>query len=107
MDDNARWMEPVVLTARVRERTYERAFDLAPTAHADSRESRFDRLSIYLSPSEAVFVFQAPEPEPLLRRFLNDPVRAAELSPWLPLFDGPVHRANEVYRWSRDEANGS
>ena len=43
---------------------------------------------------------EAPDAEQLVRRFFDDPVRGTEISPWLPLFDGPLHRAYEVYHWS-------
>jgi hypothetical protein len=62
--------------------------------------SGFERFSIYLSGSEIVFLIEAPEAEFLVREILDDPVRATEISPWLPLFDGPLHRADEVYHWS-------
>ena len=97
-------MEQLVLTARLREDAFDRALELAATAHTDG-EGGFDRFSIYLSPSEVAFVFEAPDPEHLVRRLLNDPVRAAELSPWISLFDGPLHIAREVYRWSRYESS--
>jgi len=62
--------------------------------------SGFARLSVYLSEFEVVFLIEAPEAELLVREILNDPVRATEIGPWLPLFDGPLHRADEVYHWS-------
>jgi hypothetical protein len=43
---------------------------------------------------------EAPEAELLVRQILDDPVRATEIGPWLPLFAGPLHRAEEVYHWS-------
>jgi len=60
--------------------------------------SGFERLSVYLSEFEVVFLIEAREAEVLVREILDDPVRATEISPWLPLFDGPLHRAAEVYR---------
>ena len=65
--------------------------------------SGFERLSVYLSKFEVVFLIEAPEAEVLVREILDDPVRATEISPWLPLFDGPLHRAAEVYHWSAGE----
>lgn len=67
--------------------------------------SGFERLSVYLSKFEVVFRIEAPEAEVLVREILGDPVRATEISPWLPLFDGPLHRAAEVYHWSAGEFN--
>jgi len=65
--------------------------------------SGFERLSVYLSKFEVVFLIEALEAEVLVREILDDPVRATEISPWLPLFDGPLHRAAEVYHWSAGE----
>jgi len=65
--------------------------------------SGFERLSVYLSEFEVVFLIEALDAEVLVREILDDPVRATEISPWLPLFDGPLHRAAEVYHWSAGE----
>ena len=65
--------------------------------------SGFERLSVYLSEFEVVFLIEALEAEVLVREILDDPVRATEISPWLPLLDGPLHRAAEVYHWSAAE----
>jgi hypothetical protein len=101
-------MERLVLTARLLEGAHERSLELAASnTGTDPGASGFDRFSIYLSESEVVFLFEAPDADHLVRRILNDPVRAAELSPWLPLFDGPLHRAPEVYHWSRVAAGHS
>jgi hypothetical protein len=93
-------MERLVVTARLLKGTQERALELAAVG-TDPGSRGFDRFSVYLSESDVVFLFEAPHAERLVRGILNDPVQAAELSPWLPLFDGPLHRAPEVYHWSR------
>jgi hypothetical protein len=93
-------MERLVLTARLIEGAQERGLELA-AGSTDPGARGFDRFSVYLSESEVVFLFEAPDAERLVRGILNDPVQAAELSPWLPLFDGPLHRAPEIYHWSR------
>src|SRR5437879_6214493 len=92
----------LVLTARLRLRpgTRERALELAGSIIAQLGTSGFVRLGVYLSEREVVFLIEAREAELLLREILDDPVRATEISPWLPLFDGPLHRAEEVYYWS-------
>jgi hypothetical protein len=90
----------LVLTARLRPGTRERALELAGSIPAQLGTSGFERLGVYLSEREVVFLIEAREAELLLREILGDPVRATEISPWLPLFDGPLHRAEEVYYWS-------
>jgi hypothetical protein len=96
-------MEHVVLAAWLRKDAYQRALALGATDHVDPGGSRLERFSIFLSHAEVAVLFEAREPEHLVRRLLNDPVRSAGLSPWIPLFEGPLHRANEAYRWSRGE----
>ena len=90
----------LVLTARLRPGTRERALELAGSIAAQLETSGFEQLGVYLSEREVVFLIEAREAELLLREILDDPVRATEISPWLPLFDGPLHRAEEVYYWS-------
>ena len=93
-------MERLVLTASLKQGTRERALELATAMPTPPRTSGFERLSVYLSESEVVFLIEAPDVDLLVREDLNDPVRGTEISPWLPLFDGPLHRAAEVYHWS-------
>jgi hypothetical protein len=93
-------MRRLVLTARLRPGTRERVLELAGSIAAPLGTSGFDQLGIYVSEREVVFLIEAREAEPLLREILDDPVRATEISSWLPLFDGPLHRAEEVYYWS-------
>jgi hypothetical protein len=93
----------LVLAARLSNGARKRALDLATAMPTHPSTSGLERLSIYLSESEIVFLIEAPEAEFLVREILDDPVRATEISPWLPLFDGPLHRADEVYRWSARE----
>jgi hypothetical protein len=91
----------VVLTARLLEGARERALELSASV-ADPGAVGIDRLSVYLSESEVIFVIEGSDGEGFWRRTLDDPVRAAELGAWLPLFDGPLHRAAEVYHWSHE-----
>jgi hypothetical protein len=90
----------LVLTARLRPGTRERALELAGSIAAQLETSGFEQLGVYLSEREVVFLIEAREAELLLREILDDPVRATEISPWLPLFDGPLYREEEVYYWS-------
>jgi hypothetical protein len=45
---------------------------------------------------------EGPDAEALARRIFDDPVRSTAIAPWLSLFDGPLHRAHEVFHWSID-----
>jgi hypothetical protein len=91
----------LVLTARLKEGARERALELVGSMPTAPDTDGFERLSVYLSECEVVFLTEAPEAELLVREILDDPVRATEIGPWLPLFDGPLHRAEEVYHWTR------
>ena len=93
----------LVLTARLRQGARARALELAGAMPTHPSRSGFERLSVYLSKFEVVFLLEAREAEVLVREILDDPVRATEISPWLPLLDGPLHRAAEVYHWSAAE----
>ena len=101
-DDRSR-TQRLVLTARLKEGARERALELVSSMPAPLETDGFEWLIVYLSESEVVFLIEAPEAELLVRQILDDPVRATEVSPWLPLFDGPLHRAVEVYHWSARE----
>jgi hypothetical protein len=90
-----------VLTARLKEGARERALELVGSIPTPLETDGFERLSVYLSESEVVFLTEAPEAELLVRQILDDPVRGTEIGPWLPLFDGPLHRTEEVYHWSQ------
>jgi hypothetical protein len=91
----------LLLVARLRRGTRERARELAAAMPTHPSTSGFDRLSVYLSEFEVVFLVEARDAELVVREILDDPVRATEISPWLPLFDGPLHRADEAFHWSR------
>ena len=74
---------------------------------AQERTSRpaagpFDRKAIFISESEIVFLLEGREVDESLRVIFDDPVGSSEIGHWLPLFDGPLHRAAEVYFWERD-----
>jgi hypothetical protein len=89
-------VERIALVARLKPDTREQAAELA----ADAPEAPgASRRSIYLSPSEVVFVIEGEDPESVVREWFDDPVRSTALGPWLPLFDGPLHRAPEISTW--------
>jgi hypothetical protein len=90
-------VQRLVLTARLRQGARERALELVG-AMPDQSVRGFDQFSV--SEFEVVFLVEGPDAESLVREIFNDPVRSTEIGPWLPLFDGPLHRADEVYHWS-------
>jgi hypothetical protein len=90
-------VESIALVGRLKPGTEERARELALVEPAGTPGLR--RISVFLSPGEAVFVLEGESPEESFRHFLDDPVDSTLLAPWLPLFDGPLHRAPQLAHW--------
>jgi hypothetical protein len=86
-------MERIALVASLRPDAHERAVALAgdlPDAPGIGRQS------VFLSPTEVIFVLEGEDPETQVREWLDDPVQSTAIEPWLALFDGPLHRAPEI-----------
>jgi hypothetical protein len=84
---------------------------LKPDAHApaeallengppfDLAELGFQRHAAYLTASEVVFLFEAPEVEWLVDDIVDDLVLGRALEPWRELIDGPPRVAHERFYW--------
>ncbi len=100
-------MDRFVLAARLKPDGYQRAQALL-TEHSalggEDLEKAFDRHVIFMSESEVIFLFEGEGAHESVRALFNDPVRSALIGHWLPLFDGPLHRAEEAYVWERPGA---
>ena len=97
-------MDRFVLAAGLRPGGRERAETLLAehsALGAEELETAFDRHAIFLSETEAIFLFEGKGSNEAARALFNDPVRSTLMSHWLPLFDGPFHRAQEAYLWER------
>jgi hypothetical protein len=68
---------------------------------AEEFEDAFDRHAIFLSDTEAIFLFEGEGAHEAVRALFNDPARSTLVGHWLPLFDGPLHRVSEAYFWER------
>jgi hypothetical protein len=93
-----------VLTARLTPEGRARAETLLAehsALGAEELETALDRHAIFLSETEVVFLFEGESAHEAVRALFNDPVRSTLMSRWLPLFDGPLHRAPEAYSWER------
>ena len=90
-------MGRIAIIARLKPGTEERARELAVLEPAHT--PGLTRVSVFLSSGEAVFVLEGEEPGQSFRSFLDDPVDSTMLAPWLPLFDGPLHRAPQLADW--------
>jgi hypothetical protein len=93
-----------VLAARLRPDGRQRAETLLAehsALGAEELEAAFDRHAIFLSETEVIFLFEGEGVNEAVRALFNDPVRSTLMTHWLPLFDGPLHRAPEAYLWER------
>jgi hypothetical protein len=91
-------VERVVLIAALKPGAREQALDLLQkSADASEQERVAQRQGIFLSDRDAVFFFEGRDAGASIHELVNDPVRSTMLSPWLPLFEGPLHLAREAY----------
>jgi hypothetical protein len=101
-------MDRVAIVARLKPDGRDRAEELAAKEQAAPEvEASFERRMIFLSESEVIFLFEGRDVDKAIRAMLDDPVRSTEIAHWLPLFDGPLHRAPEAYFWERKGARPS
>jgi hypothetical protein len=101
-------MDRVVMVASLRSDGRERARELlARKPPSPTVEQAFDRAAIFMSESEVIFFLEGRDAGESVRATLNDPVSSTWISPWLPLFEGPLHYAPEVYLWERDAVRPS
>ena len=49
-----------------------------------------------------MFFVEGTDADKSIKAIFDDP-SATEIAHWLPLFDGPLHRAPEAYFWERGE----
>jgi hypothetical protein len=93
-------VDRVVLVARLKPDVRDRAVALL-TGEAGERlhEERFQRGAVFLSESEVVFLVEGNDASETVRTILDDPAESTVIGHWLPLFDGPLHRAREAHSW--------
>ena len=95
-------MDRFVLTARLKPGALEQARGLLAEHSALSGaelDEAVDRHAVFLSETEVIFLFEGEGAAESVRTLFDDPVRSALVGRWLPLFDGPLHRAQEAYLW--------
>lgn len=92
-------MDRVVLVARLKPGVRDRAEALLTDEYGRLHEDRFQRGAVFISESEVVFLLEGEDAYETVRTILDDPVESAMISHWLPLFDGPLHRAREAHSW--------
>jgi hypothetical protein len=97
-------MNRLMIVARLQEGAHEEAEELIANGPPfDPEELGFHRLAAYLTATEIVFLFEAPEVEWIVNDLVDDPRLSAAFVPWRKLVDGTPRLANERFYWSRDE----
>ena len=98
-------MNRLMIVARLQEGKHEEADALLRAGPPfDPDELGLHRHAAYLTASEVVFVFEAPEVEWIVSDVVDDPVLSSALGPWRSLVDGPPRIARERFYWTREEA---
>ena len=69
----------------------------------DPEAFALDGHGAYLTATEVVFVFEAPDVEWIVNDLVDDPALAAALAPWQQVIDGPPRIAHERFYWSRGQ----
>jgi hypothetical protein len=67
----------------------------------DPDELGFHRHRVFLTATEVVFLFEAPEVEWIVDDLVNDPVVSAAFSAWRPILEGSPRLAHLQYSWKR------
>jgi hypothetical protein len=101
-------MERVAIIARLKEGSEQRAAELVAAGPPfDLSNSGIVRHSIYLSASEAVFVFEGHEVEWIIDQLIDEPFHYElqhALDQWREIVDGQPRVARERFGWQLDEA---
>jgi hypothetical protein len=97
-------MNRLMVVARLKEGAHEEAERLLRKGPPfDPVELGFHRHAAYLSASEIVFLFEAPEVEWIVNDIVDDPVMSAAFGAWESVVDGPPRLAHERFFWSRGD----
>jgi hypothetical protein len=101
-------MERVAIIARLKEGSEQRAAELVRAGPPfDLSKTGIVRHSIYISASEAVFVFEGHEVEWIVDQLIDEPFHYElhrALEQWREIVDGQPRVARERFGWRLDEA---
>ena len=100
-------MERVAIIARLKEGSEQRAAELVGAGPPfDLTDTGIVRHSIYISASEAVFVFEGPEVEWIVDELIDEPFHyelQRALEQWREIVDGQPRVARERFGWQLDD----
>ena len=101
-------MERVAIIARLKEGSEQRAVELVGAgAPFDLADTGIVRHNIYVSASEAVFVFEGHQVEWIVDELVDEPFQyelQRALEQWREIVDGQPRVARERFDWQLDEA---
>ena len=93
-------VERLVVTLKLRKGTQERAAKLIaagpPFGPADLGLARH---AVYLGDDLVILAFEGEDVEQRVRGVIDDPVRSASFTSWVPLLAGRPALADEIYYW--------
>jgi hypothetical protein len=97
-------VERLVVTLKLRKGTQERASKLiAAGPPFDPADLGLARHAVYLGDDLVIFAFEGEDVEQRVRVVIDDPVRSASFTSWVPLLAGPPALAHEIYYWDADD----
>ena len=101
-------MERVAIIARLKTGGEERARELVRAgAPFDLTDTGIVRHSVYVSPNEAVFVFEGHQVEWIIDQLIDEPFHYElhrALDQWREIVDGQPRVARQEFGWQLDEA---
>jgi hypothetical protein len=101
-------MERVAIIARLKEGSEQRAVELVEAGPPiDLIDTGLVRHSIYISPNEAVFVFEGHQVEWIVDELIDKPFHydlQRALDQWRDIVDGQPRIARERFGWQLDQA---
>ena len=102
-------MERVAIIARLKEGSEQRALDLVGAGPPfDLADTGIVRHSIYISPSDVLFVCEGHEVEWIVDQLIDEPFHYElhrALGQWREIIDGRPRVARERFGWQLDEAD--
>jgi hypothetical protein len=97
-------MDRLVIVARLKDGKHTEAQELLDAGPPfDPDELGFHRHAVFMTATEIVFLFEAPEVEWIVNDVVDDPILSTAFGPWRELVEGPPRLAHERYFWSREQ----
>jgi hypothetical protein len=97
-------VERLVVTLKLRKGTHERAAKLVAAGPPfEPADLGLARHAVYLGNDLVIFAFEGEDVEQRVRVVIDDPVRSASFTSWVPLLAGRPALAHEVYYWEAND----